>query len=242
MKEKVSKIKNAIRYIKKVWKNPRARGGIVLGAYFLFFLFIIISLRSSSTNNRTEIELTGNLEFSLEKIKQNNYHYLYNIRYNDSNVSYEGDRYDQKELFTKTNNQEIEIFYNYGGTYLKNINNVWSKIENPYLYSQFREIQNIEEILENAYNESKTEYSDKRMVYTYKITTNSIVKIIDKKNIDIADIPNTLILTTNSNQEVEKVEMDLSSYVSYKYYKNEGLKITIIYSKFGEIEPIEDPK
>lgn len=242
MKEKVSRIKNTIQYLKKIWKNPRARGGIVLGAYFLFFLFIIISLRSNPTNHHKGIGSTGSLEFSLEKIKQNNYHYLYSMNDNDSKVIYEGDRYHQKELFTKTDNYKIETFYNYNGTYLKNINNVWSKIENPYLFSQFREVQNIEEILRNAYNESKTEYSNKSKVYTYKITTNQIVKIIEKRNIDIADIPNTIILTTNSDWEVEKIEMDLSSYISYKDNKRGILKITMSYSKFGEIELIEDPK
>lgn len=242
MKEKVSRIKSTIQYLKKIWKNPRARGGIVLSAYFLLFLFIIISLRSNPTDPYKGMESTSSLEFSLGKIKQNNYHYLYNIHDNDSEVIYEGDRYEQKELFTKTDNYKIETFYNYNGTYLKNINNVWSKTENPYLFSQFREVQNIEELLRNAYNESKTEYSNKSRVYTYKITTNSIVKIIDKKNIDIADIPNTIILTTDSNQEVEKIEMDLSSYNFYKNYKDEKLNIRMIYSNFGKVELIEDPK
>lgn len=242
MKEKVSRIKSAIHYLKKLWKNPRAKGSIILGAYFLFFLFVIVSLRSNTINNHKEIELMDDLGFSLEKIKQNNYHYLYNIDYNDSKVVYEGDRYYQKELFTKIDNQKIETFYNYDETYLKNINNVWSKTENPYYFYKLREIQNIEEILKNAYEESKTEYSNKSKVYTYKVTTNSIVKIIDKKNIDISDIPNTIILTTNSDQEVEKIEMDLSTYISYKNNKKDILKITITYSKFGEVELIEDPK
>lgn len=242
MKEKISRIKITIQNLKKIWKNPRAKGAIILGMYFLFFLFIIISLRSNPTNYNKEIQPISTLEFSLGNIKQENYHYLYNINYNNSQITYEGNRYAQKELFTKTENYQVENFYNFNGVFLKNINNVWSKIDNPYLFFQFREIENIEKLLKSAYNESKTEYSNKRRVYTYKITTNSIIKILDKKNIDISDIPNTIILTTDYNQQVEKIEIDLSSYMSYKNYKSEKLKITITYSKFGEIPFIEDPK
>lgn len=242
MKDKMTGINKNIHKLKELWKNKQMRSILILGIYFIFFLLIIISLRTNHKIPNQVQENTSLFEFSTNKIKRNNYHYLYKVTLNNVTVTYEGDRYLEKEIFTKNDNMKIETFYNYHEKYLKNINQVWSKVENPYLFSRFKEITMIEKILKEANLESKTEYHNKSFQYVYRISTNNIVRMIDRKNIDIADIPNTITITTNQNHEVEKIELDLTSYLSYNTIKNQQLSISITYSKFGEIEEIEDPE
>lgn len=242
MKDKITSVKTGMLKIKEMWKNPRYRGIIMLGLYFIFFLFIIMGIRSGNTSTHNSSKnTTSALDYSLEKIKGNNYHYRYEVNWNDKKVVYEGDRYYHKELFTK-NDGITEKFYHYNETYLKDVNNVWSKTENPYLFSDFKEISTVEEILKSASYDSKTEYSNQSMNYTYKVSTTTIEKVIEKKNIDIADTPNTISLTTNESKEVVKIEMDLTPYIYYKDNTNQQLKIILDYSKFGEIEEIKDPE
>lgn len=244
MKEKIIKFKKNIHNFKELWKNPRIKSIIVLIFYFFFFFFIIMFLRTNNKTISSEHKKTSGFEFSVEKIKDNNYHYLYDVVFNTSKMIYEGNRYGTKELFTQNDTYKIDTFYNYNEKYLKNINQVWSKIENPYLFSDFKDIYIIEKILKESLQDSKTEYSDKSFLYTYKVSTNNIIRIIENINLDIEDIPNTIMVVTNSNQEVVKIQMDLSSYIHYKSKSTEKqkLNISITYSQFGKIEPIEDPK
>ena len=157
MKDKITNIKKHIHQFKELWKNRQIRSIIVLGLYFLFILVNIISLRTNHKVSSQVQTKTSGFEFNTEKIKRNNYHYLYEVTLNDITTTYEGDRYLEKEVFTKKNHTNIESFYNYREKYFKNVNQVWSKIENPYLFPRFREITIIEELLKEASLESKTD-------------------------------------------------------------------------------------
>lgn len=241
MKDKLTDLKKIVSNFKELIKNPRYRAITILILYIFFFAFIIISLRTSNTKNYNQKESNNNYLYSLNKIKSNNYHYKYEVDLNNSKIIYEGDRYLEKEKFIKTENMVVETYYNYNGTYLKEINNVWSKIDNPYLYKEFKDLTNLEEILKNATYESKTEFNDNHNIYTYKISTTSLIKIVENKIIDLDDVPNTIVLTTNEDNEVTNIELDLVPYINYTNGENNELKIILSYSKFGEIEEFADP-
>lgn len=243
MKNKIANTKDFFSNFKEIWKNQRYRSIIILGLYFFFFLFIIMSLRTGNKNRTYQSLNTDNtFSYSFSKIESNNYHFIYNINLNDTEIVYEGDKYLNKELFIKSNGLLKEQFYKLDDKYLKNINNVWSKTDNPYVFNDFLNILNIKELLKIATSDSKTEFNDKSKMFKYSVSTTSIIKIIEKTNIDISDNPNTITITTDSNNEVVKIELDLSSYIYFKDNNNKNLKINLNYSKFGEIEKIKDPE
>ena len=234
MKNKKDKIKNNLHNIKEILKNPRYRAILGLVFYFIFFFIIITSLRSNySKKDLKKVDHTGTFEFSIEQIKDKNYHYIYQI----NNTTYEGDKYYEKERFTKN---ELESFYKNEDTYFKENNGVWVKTDNPYLYYNLLDINQLEKILKQAYYEFKTEYHDANIIYCYKISTNNLVQILDNQSIDIADIPNTINIITNNLKEVVEIRLDLNSYSQYKFHQNE-LNITLKYSQFGEVKPINNP-
>ncbi len=244
MKDKKETIINVFNQLKEIWKNPRGRSIIMLVLYFFFFLFIIIGLRNGHKVDNTEKkDTTSDLDYSIEKIKNSNYHYKYLVDYNNNLVLYEGDKNNNKELFTKKFNNLEENYYNYQEKYYKNINGVWSKTDNPYLYSEYLDFTNLEKILTSATYDSKTEYNNGSKLYTYDISTTTLVKIINKEDIDIADNPNKIIVTTNEDNEATKFEFYLTPYVNYKDNNSSSiLNISLEYSNFGKVEEIENPE
>ncbi len=241
MQNKKEKVKNFIHFIKEAWKDEQKRAIIMLIVMFLFFSFVVISVRttnSSLSNQEDYSEGDSNFDFSLSKLKSDNYHYIYTVTIDNNNAVYEGDRASRKELF---NINGVDKYYRYEDTYLKDIRGVWSTIDNPIIFSEFRDINNIEQLLKQASFDSKTEYKDNNKVYNYNITTTTIIKMLEKLDIDISDNPNTINIITDSNNDIVEINYNLSSYSIYKKLGNSAT-ISIKYSRFGEIEEIEDPK
>ena len=143
----------------------------------------------------------------------------------------------------KADQDFFPLTVNYQEKYYKNINGVWSRTDNPYLYSEYLDFTNLEKILTSATYDSKTEYNNGSKLYTYDISTTTLVKIINKEDIDIADNPNKIIVTTNEDNEATKFEFYLTPYVNYKDNNSSSiLNISLEYSNFGKVEEIENPE
>lgn len=239
MKIKKEKIKDFIKFIKEAWKDPQKKAILMLIIMFLFFSFVVISVRTTHKNMNKNVEENkdNTFEFSLENIKSGNYHFIYTVNIDNNITIYEGDNFYNKELFSIGEDK----YYRYKDLYLKDIKGVWSTIDNPYLFSDFKEIDKIENLLKQSSFSSKTEYNDNNKVYNYNISTSTILKILESIETDIDDIPNIISITTDSEDNVIEINYNLSRY---SIYKKTGSNVTlnIKYSKFGEIEEIEDPK
>ena len=111
-----------------------------------------------------------------------------------------------------------------------------------YHFNNITDDNNISRILKKATLISKTEYETGNILYNYEITTNTINKIVNGKEIDIADIPNKIALETNEEDEVIKITYDLSSYATYINNISTTITIAIDYSNFNEIKDIEIPE
>lgn len=239
MKNKKGKIKNFIQFIKEVWKNPQKKAIVMLILMFLFFSFVVISIRTthSNINKRAKDIKDETFEFSLTNIRKSNYHFVYTVKVDNNTTIYEGDKLSDKELF----NIGQDKYYRYENIYLKDIKGVWSTIDNPYLFSDFKEIDKIENLLKQSSFLSKTEYNDNNKVYNYNISTSTILKTLESIETDIDDIPNIISINTDSLGNAIEINYDLSSYSVYKKLGN-NVTLNIKYTKFGEIENIEDPK
>ncbi len=241
MKNNKDKIGNIKEKFKDILNDPQKKAILMLVLMFIFFSLLVMGTRSAHNKNSKETTNHSDFEFSLNKINANNYHYTYDINLDSNIISYEGDRYSTKELFTKNSNGTIEQFYNYNEIYLKNINNVWSKTDNPYLFSDFKMINKIEQILKQSTYISYTEFKDNKKIYTYNISTTTLIKILELVNVDLDDLPNVITITTDKDNNVIQIDYDLSEYSKYKMISTTKATATIKYSKFGEIEEIEDP-
>ena len=80
-----------------------------------------------------------------------------------------------------------------------------------------------------------------KKIYTYNISTTTLIKILELVNVDLDDLPNVITITTDKDNNVIQIDYDLSEYSKYKMISTTKATATIKYSKFGEIEEIEDP-
>lgn len=235
MKKKKIDYKQIIEFL----KTPKGKATAFFGFYFVFFLVLAILFRThSSLDTEYDISTKKELPFSISKIKSGNYHYKYTNLYDNNSDNYEGDKNGTKELF-KAN--DIEYFKD-GDIYFTNNSNVWVKTDNPYRIEPFILINNIEKIAEKAKFISKTEYESGMNVYTYQISTTSLLKIIDKEKVDLDDPVNEIVFKTNENNEVNDIKYDLTSYYKYKNVSTKNNTIELEYSNFGKVKDIKQPE
>ena len=127
----------------------------------------------------------------------------------DKTVSYVGNRYEDREEFTK---DSLMKYYSESNNFFINNNGVWIKADNPYLYDKFYSPDNISTLLASASYSSKTEYDSGKKVYNFIISSASINKIFEGVDLDIEEIPNEIIVNVNEDGYVNKIKFNLNSY------------------------------
>ena len=80
------------------------------------------------------------------------------------------------------------------------------------------------------------------IVYSYKIENTTLIKLIEKKKIDLDDPVNEITFKTDEDNEVNDIKYDLSSYCKYKKLANKSCSIELEYSNFGKIKEIKQPE
>lgn len=201
--------------IEEIKNNPQKKAWVVLGLYFLFFSLLILFIRF----NQTPVNKVGendNLKFSVNDIETKNYDFKYIIEFDNNKVIYEGNKNNDKVTFYKTGFNILEKFYKDKNNYYKEINGTWISTENPVILSQLTDISIVKEIIKNAMFISETKFNDSTKKYNYKITTNSLEKILNNNDIDIAGEVNDINVIVDSNSSSIKFLYDLSPYTLYK--------------------------
>lgn len=220
-------------------KTPRGKATMFFGFYIVFFLVLAIMFKmgNSYKNNIAETE-EKELPFSIDNIENGNYHFKYAYELDNKKGIYEGDRKKDQELFTYDNTK----YYKNEDNFLTYKSNSWVKSDNPYIMKEFIDIKNIYNIGLKASYISKTEYESGMKVYSYKISTTTLIKLLDKQDIDLDDPVNEVIFKTDKDYEVNDIKYDLSSYCKYKKISNKICKLELEYTKFGKIKKIEEVK
>ena len=235
MKERKNKVKTFFSFLKEAHKDPKKRIIVFFVFYFIFFAVLITLLRLNSGNNNNQIFI--NKDYSINKIESNNYHYIYNINYNDEIITIDGEKYNDIENFVIKENNTMSNYFKNSKGYLKKESDKWIKVTDPNNFSYITNIDSIKNILDSATYISK---QDNKTI-EYHISTTTLVKIIDGKNIDIDDLPNKIILKVDNYKEVEEIELDLSPYLTYTNGKDSKLIINTYYDSFNNIEEIYNP-
>ena len=243
--EKVKKQNKYIEGIKKLSKNKRGRAILFFAFYFVFFFVLISLIRSSYNSNNDDYYNTNNsinTEYSIEGIKNGNYHFTREENINGIITNFTGDKANNKIEGVMTSNNTFYNYFIYDNINLIKTIDKYEVTSELYHFNQITDDNNIEKIIEKATLISKTEYETGNTSYSYEITTNTIDSLLNGTNIDIADIPNKITVESNEEDEVIKITYDLSSYATYINGTLSTTTITINYSNFGEIKDIEIPE
>ncbi len=228
-------MKNSKDFFKNITENlntPRGKAIVYLIFYFIFFIVIVGMIRSNYSTETDEV-VTSKFDFSL--IETNNYHFHYQDVLGNGTIIYDGDRYNDSSLFTKSDSVNSLSIYSSGSIYLgKDNNGLYVMIDNPYLFPELKDLDSIKKMLNKA-----TYISTDNLKKTYQISTTTLVSIFDKQEIDLDDMPNTIVVTTNSDGQIYKLEYDFSSYSIYRGYG--AYQGSLLYSNFSNIPEIEKP-
>lgn len=235
----MKQIKEFIDLIKELWKSPRGKGILFFGFYFIFFLVVIVLVRTGvrSTTGIDEYENGTMYNFTTKNLESKNFSYVYNINVDGILYVYSGKKTRDKELFSVNN---IDYYRN-GENYFVNNNNLWIKSDNPNLFSYFVELNNIKGILKDATYISKTSYDSGKETYNFKISTNNLNKMIDNVMTDLDDKGNSIVLVTDEDKSVDTIKLNLDDYCINKGLCRSTLEMELIYDEFMEIEDIKSP-
>lgn len=240
-KDNQNKKKNYLKILTDMYHTPRGKAILFFGFYFFFFLILIIAIRfGSSNNNNINSNSSTGPNYSYSDIINGNYHFTYQILLNDNNYIYEGDKINSKEKFTYTLNEISKDYYRNNDLFLENSSGNWQKTDNPYILKEYLQIDMIKTIVNSSSYISKTEYESGKITYHYEISTSTLIKLFTNENIDISDIPNKIDISVENN-EVNKIDYNLESYIKYIDKNNQNCAIKITYSNFNNIEDIELP-
>ena len=176
--------------------------------------------------------------YGIEQIKTNNFHFVYTILEDDETFVYEGDRNQAVEQFTYQTKTDTVSFYKEGDLFFQLPDVI--ECPSPYRYSEFLDIKEIHRLLKNSTFLAKTEYSNQEIVYQYQLSTTSMLSLLKDQEVDLMDEVNLLSITLKDG-EVQKVDLDFSSYLSYLKTADATLKIQLVYSDFGKISEIVSP-
>lgn len=240
MNEKKAKKQNKyIETIKKIGKSKRGKALLFFIFYFIFFFLIISLIRTNYASNRnTSNNDTNNIyaKYKLDGIENGNYHFIREENINGVITNFTGNKANNKIEGVMASENAFNNYFIYDNINLIKINDNYEVTSDLYHFNNITDDKIIRNVLKRATLISKTEYETGNTSYNYQITTNTIDEIINSTNIDIADIPNTITLETNEEDEVIKITYDLTSYATYTYQVPSTVNITISYSNFNEIE------
>ena len=238
MKKKIDGLKELINNLKK---TDRGRALLFFLGYLVFFviLFIIIGTSGRIVVDRDDFESGIQAYFNVDNIKDNNYSYKYNITVDVNDYVFTGKRDKDNEMFKY---MDVNYFRDYEEKVIyKEEDGKWNKSNNPNDFDYFTNIDNIVDLVNAATYISKTEYESGKKTYNYEISTTTIEKIKNENYIDLDDKPNEIVFSTDEDENVNKIILNLNSYGKYNNICKKYLTIELEYDNFGEIKEIKNP-
>lgn len=223
--------------VKELKKTERGRGILFFSAYFVFFVFLFILFRVGGESTRLSEDYEyGDSIYLIDKVAAENYRFTYNIYIDNEVITYEGKKAGNKELF---NFLGVD-YYRVGDSYFDYYDNNWIIATNPYVFQEFLDFSKLVQIISDATYISKTEFDSGITLFTYQISSNSLIKKIENLDTDILEVPNSIGFFTDENLYLNRIELDLSSYGKFKGICTSNFKITLEYYDFGKIENIDE--
>lgn len=238
MKKKVD-YKEKFQKFNEFRKTPRGGAALFFGFYFFFFLFIAILARmggSRSTYSDSDPFEDKPYSFEIHSLLDYNYSYHYIITEDQTIYDSVGKKNGEKESFTF---QKKEYYAQEDSYFVKD--GIWMKSENPYVYHDFLDVSTLLDLIDVSFYESTISYESGKHTYNFLLSTNTINQKLQGVNSDFLEEPNQIIVSTDEENRINQIVLQLDSYCTLNKLCSNHLKIELQYDQFGEIEDIESP-
>lgn len=219
------------------WHNPRGRAAILLCGYFIFMIFVIGGIKSDikPTTTTNSSESVKKEEVNEDYENYNNYEFEIKITSNDVTNTYLGKKNNNKSLITDSNNQtyylEDGILYvvtELGKTlYNYNPNDLDLTMFTPY---------NINSLINEATLNYTTNFENGTVEKNYILSLSAFSKLMFGSDISSSEVIS--ITTSNTNNIITNVVLDLSNYEKYKGSNINTFIISITYSNLNGVPEI----
>lgn len=215
--------KDLFNKFKEIWKNKRYHALIILLIYFIFFTVVLTSIRPNSNNN------TNILKTNLEKYEiMDKYKYEVNITVDDDNYYMIGYK-DKLENKISIDDNIYDIKDN---LYYDNSNNVFDFKSTYNINITDFEPNNIVKYINNGVLDSETNYKSGIIKKSYLIKTMDFLSIYDSNIEEINPIDGDITIETYEEDYINKVVIDLSSYMKIKNINKYILEINYNFSEW----------
>jgi len=232
-------MKKLFEKIKEIKKMPRGNAILFFGFYFVFFLIVFLLLNTGSGKPITsnDYKINKAYSFNTNYLQENNYSFDYTISLDDIKYKYSGKRNGDVSSF----NFNERKYYSNKDNYLV-YQDTWIKSDNPFVVDEmFVNANEIIKLIELAAYESKTEYDSGKKIYNFLISTNTINQYIYNINSDFFEEPNRIIISTDENNSVSSITLNLDSFCTLNKQCQKNLRVELLFDNFGNIEEIESP-
>ena len=151
--------------VKELFTDEKKRARLILFGYFIFFLVLIVAMRSNYNGNSND-EIANKINNQAdEKLAMHNYEFTYTITKGTKKYIYTGKHYNEKEMFTYNK----EEYYKENGMVVKKEKDNWIKVENPYVEYEYLDLVNLDKILGKSDFISQTKFNDDSILNSYKM-------------------------------------------------------------------------
>ncbi len=224
-------------------ENPDLKKVAFFIFYLIFFIVMILMLRGTNKalpKENTRYNTGYNNSYTLESINTRNYHFNIIENINGNETIYDGDKNGNKMSLIKSGNKSENYYIENNDYYLRDENTLrYNKIDGQLEFIKFINEQALKEIITRSSYESFEEYFDsKKNSYKYEISTTTLTKTIDGRNIDLSDLPNKIEVTVKENK-IEEIDLDLTNYYKFNDSNINKYTLKIVYSKYNEIDEIK---
>lgn len=210
-------MKEKIKKIKEMSKDPRKKALLQLGAWFLFFFLsyiIIILIPRPTPQYHSSNSNKGNTNSSYSTWK--NFEYVYTFMYQEKEEQIKGTYFDEKYYFTYLGNEYYSTLTNVYK--VDSIKKQLSLERNFFLSLSVKELEpiTIKNMIDSSTKREEKEYKDGKKITSYEYTQ-------DENSI--------FITTTEQNKEMVEVLLDYQN----TYPTFAGLKIKLEYQEVNNL-------
>lgn len=218
---------------KELFTNKQYRSIMILAFYAILFTVLIVTIRTPGKSNFNNIVNKGTKIDGYELIDNKNFSYKYTILVDDEEYIYEGKKYNNKELFTVTKDEESVDYYMIDDkTYIKNGVKYFEALSKPIIIFDFFDTDIIDRLITRS---SAIEDEENR----YMIGNQNLYDVLSSNRIRVEDGDNFIVLKYR-NSNITEINFELDNYAKIIGEKYDKVRIKLEYSDFNLIDDFND--
>ncbi len=231
-------MRNIIENIKELTKDKNGKSILFFGIYFVFFILLFLLLKFGGNDSflTQEYEMGKKSQFSSSLLLNKNYYFDYKVTIDDNVYNYYGKRYQDNELF-KYNNFD---YYKTNTDFFVN-NGTWIKCDNPYVYYELINVDNMSNIILNSTFMNMENIDDDKILYNYLVSSNTINKLIYNLDTDYDEVPNSIEVILDKKNGACNVKFKFDSLCKLNNTCSNSLIIDASFEMFNSVKEIDNP-